>query len=361
MFGLWSVGRIYEYIAGSKNFILLYIFAGITGNICSFAFIPSLSVGASSSLFGILFCLYIIQKYEEKIAYKMKNNKPSMQLGSIILINVILNIGFGIFTTIFDWAAHLGGALAGTLFGFALTTRHNWNLKIILSEKKQSTIKKHFFDYYQIYYFGILLVNILFLTAFFNVKNYQILYGKALENAASSQTKFLSYSDLSQYEFILTDQNNETNPKNILADAIFLHKNHGFFPAEKMYEVLLKMLQHNFLSPEFSNENNKLLLAEVITLAKNNQPLPQKYENTLIPISRNITADICTRPAELFMTLGYYEISGNLYECAFLLSTKNETLAIKAIESFYLAGNKESLNEILSLIRYLDKKTAARQ
>ena len=47
-----------------------------------------------------------------------------MQLGNIILINIILNIDLA-FSSIFDWAAHLGGAIAGTLFGFALTTRHN--------------------------------------------------------------------------------------------------------------------------------------------------------------------------------------------------------------------------------------------
>lgn len=356
MFGLWSVGRIFEFIAGSRNFIVLYVLAGISGNICSFALIPSLSVGASSSLFGILFCLYIIQKYEEKISSKLKYQKPSMQLGNIILINIILNIGFGLFSSIFDWAAHLGGAIAGTLFGFALTTRHNWNLKIILSEKKQTVIKKTIFDYYQIYYFGIVLINILFSISFFNIKNYQISYGKALKKAANNETIFLKYSDLSQYEFILVVQNKETNPSKILEDALFLHKNSNFFPALKMYDILQQMINYNFASPEFSNDKNKKLITQAFELAKKSIPLPTElYPKT--SLMTTMTPEICAKPATLFMTLGYFEIAGNLFECAYLLNSSSDSYAINSIESYYLAGDKKGLDEVLSIINFLDNTT----
>ncbi|WGL60891.1 rhomboid family intramembrane serine protease [Pigmentibacter sp. JX0631] len=353
MFGFWSVGRIFEYIAGSKNLIILYFIAGITGNICSFAFIPSTSVGASSSLFGILFCLYVIQKYEEKISAQLKHQRTGMQLGNIILINIILNIGFGIFSTIFDWAAHLGGSIAGILFGFALTTKHNWNLKIILSEKNNSIVKKKFFDNYYIYFIAIFVVDILFLLSFFNIKNYQIVYGEALKKAAKNNTTYLRYSDLSQYEFILAIQNKETNPQNILQDALFLHDKNIFFSAIKIYEVLLLMIENNFYSPKFSNPENKRLITESLNLAKSKKPLPKELVEKISNISK-ITSDICSKPAALFMTLGYFDISGSLYECALGLDLSENTFAVKSVESFYLANDKNKINEILSLVVHIE-------
>lgn len=355
MFGLWSVGRIFEYIAGSKNLIILYFVAGITGNICSFAFIPSTSAGASSSIFGILFCLYVIQKYEEKISAQLKHQRTGMQLGNIILVNIILNIGFGIFSTIFDWAAHLGGSIAGVLFGFALTTKHNWNLKIILSEKSSSLIKKKFIDNYYIYFIAIILVNCLFLLSFFNIKNYQLIYGEALKNTAKNNTNYLKYNDLKQYEFILAIQNKETNPENMLLDAFLLHSNSIFFSAIKIYEVLILMIENNFYSPMFSNADNKKIITNALSLAKEKKPLPKELIDKIRNTSK-ISTDICAKPAALFMTLGYFYISGSLYECAYGLDFTEDNFAIKSLESFYLASNTKKMNEVLSLIVHLEEK-----
>lgn len=357
MFGLWSVGRIFEYIAGFKNFILLYLIAGITGNICSFALMPRLSVGASGSLFGILFCLYIIQKYEEKIAHQLKCNKTNMQLGKIILLNIVLNVAFEFFAPIFDWAAHLGGSIAGILFGFALTTRHKWNLKIILSEKTSFNLKKKFLENYQIYYVAIIIINLLFLSSYFKIKIYQQYFGLAVERAAHNQTIFLTNSELNQYESILVEQNKETNPMNMLNGALFLHNKKHYFEAFKLYEVLLSMIENNYGPDLFTSDEIKNLIIESMNLAKAEKPLVTKTISKINPNLELSSLDqICSKPAQLFKTLGYYQISGDLYECAFTLNIKNKEYAIHSLESFYLADNNSSLNQMLSIVNFTEKK-----
>ncbi|WP_237243984.1 rhomboid family intramembrane serine protease [Silvanigrella aquatica] len=351
MLGLWFVGRIFEFIAGHKNIFLLYLIAGISGCICSFALLPYLSVGASASLFGILFCLYIIQKYEEKLSKKFKFKRTNVQLGQIIIINIVINITFGLFTSIFDWAAHLGGSIAGILYGFALTTRHNWNLKIILSQDQKLAVKKNFFENFQVYFFGILIINILFLMSYFKVQKYQKLFGLAIERAALNKTTFLSNHDLSQYEDILVKQNNETNPENILNGALFLHSNGYFLSAEKIYETLILMFNQDFASEKFNSETQKEFILNSLNLAKMKAPLSP---NTILTIQspRDITSleEICSKPAKLFMTLGYFQFSGKLFACSYSLNLRNDEYAIASMESFHLADDNNGMKQVLSMI-----------
>lgn len=356
MFGLWSVGRIFEYIAGPKNLFILYIISGISGNICSFALIPYLSVGASGSLFGILLCLYVIQKYEERITDQLKCGSSNVKLGNIILINIIINIAFGLFSSVFDWAAHLGGAIGGVLFGFALTTKHKWNLKVILSGSIPLKVKKRFFEHHQIYYFGILLINILFLMSYFKIKKYQQIFGIAIEHAAQNNTMFLSNTDLSQFEDILVKQNKETKPENMLNGALTLHSKEYYFPASKMYEVLLSMSNREYGSKSFNLVATKDLILNSLELTKNEKKLPQNSLEKIKPLEDISSVDeICSKPAELFMTLGYYQISGKLFECAYTLNIKKEEYAIKSIESFHLANDNNGINQVLSIINIIEK------
>ncbi|WP_186648168.1 rhomboid family intramembrane serine protease [Fluviispira vulneris] len=358
MFGLWSIGRIFEMIAGPRNLFILYLVAGITGNFCSFALLPHLSVGASGSLFGLLLCLFIIQKYEERLSKQFKRPTQGMQFGRVLLVNLVLNIIFGFSIPIFDWAAHLGGSLAGILFGFALTTRHKWNLKFILSSANSVQLKKNFFERHQIYYIGIILLNILFLMAFFNIKKYQIIYGKAIESASENKNMVMSYEDLPQYEDILVSQNEETNPENMQNDAIYLHENGYFFAALNLYEVLYSLSKEGFGSEQFSSANNKEQLKTAIELAKQDRKVTesmQKYGHKKSYSKKNIS-EICAKPAALYMTLGFFQISGKLYECAYSLNLANDEYALKGIESFHLADDTQGINQILSILNLAEKK-----
>ncbi|KAB8028549.1 rhomboid family intramembrane serine protease [Fluviispira multicolorata] len=353
MFGLWSIGRIFEIIAGPRNFFILYIVSGLTGNFCSFALLPQMSVGASGSLFGILLCLFIIQKYEERLSKQFKRPTQGMQFGTVLFVNVVLNIIFGFSFPIFDWACHLGGALAGILFGFALTTRHKWNLKFILSSANSKHLKKKFFERHRIYYIGIFLLNVLFLMSFFNIKKYQIIYGIAIESASENKNNVLSYDDLSQYENILVSQNEETNPENMLIGAVYLHSNGFYFAAVNLYEVLLTLSNESFGSEKFISDETKRILNLAIDLAKSDKRISPEIENYVEKLSGhlNLKSEICAKPAALYMTLGFFQISGKLYECAYALNLKNEDYAQKALESFHLADDMNGINQILSLVK----------
>jgi len=348
MFGLWTVGRILELIAGSKNTFLLYIIAGITGNIFSFALVPNLSVGASGSLFGILFCLYIAQKYEENVAKELNIQTANVKVGKAIFINIFINIAFGIFAPIFDWAAHLGGAIAGTLFGLGLTTKHRRNLRFILGIQKKEKFLRRIFLHYQNYYIILLLINILFLLSYFKVKKYQKIYGEGIYLAAQNQTIFLKNSELHQYKDILEEQNTETKFENLLNGAYTLHSSGHFFASRILYEVLISLYknQNYTITDDKLNDINNAL-----NLSKNRQNLTNYYLSKISPISyiTNIE-EICSKPAELYLTLGYFNISGKLFECAFLLNTHNDDFAIKAVESYELSNNKKEIEEVLEIV-----------
>jgi len=99
---------------GSLRIVTLYMVAGITGNLMSSIFLPTvLSVGASGALFGLMGTL---------LAAMLKNWKNLRRpcLG-IIFLSVIIafNLFIGLLPYI-DNFAHVGGLLAGFLFGLAL-------------------------------------------------------------------------------------------------------------------------------------------------------------------------------------------------------------------------------------------------
>jgi len=168
---------------------------------------------------------------------------------------------------------------------------------------------------------------------------------------------FLQNSELNQYESILVDQNKETNPIFMLNGALYLHSQGYYFPAFKMYEVLLSLIQSNYGSKEFKSTETKQLIMNSIELAKFQKQLDEK---TLSKINYNADINhldqICSKPAQLFMTLGYFDLSGNLFECAYTLNTKNSEYAIQSLESFYLTNNYSKLNQMLSIINTIEKK-----
>lgn len=360
MLGLWSVGRIFENIAGSKYLLFLYIIAGITGNLCSFAILPHLSAGASGSLFGILFCLYVIQKYQEKVFKNLKTKSPPYQFGNIIFINAILNILFGITVPIFDWACHLGGSIAGILFGFAIVTKHSWKIRVLAhvtsnieSFMHNKLPKKKFFEKHIIYYIGILLINISFSLAVFKVEKYQKIAGMGAYAAAENNTPSLSYDDLPQYKELLTTLNNETNPDNLLFGAFVVSQQKDFFAAYKLFSLLHELNKHNYSSISVDTNTYNTLLEQGLDSAKHDTAL----ENNFLPPSLKPTIHYekneyyCAKPAHLFMTLGFFEIAGNLYECAYILNNNNDSYALKAFEAFHKIKNESKMAEVLTVVK----------
>jgi rhomboid protease GluP len=117
MWVLYANGRMVERMFGSGRYLMLYLFAGLTGSLASAAWHPATnSAGASGAIFGVLggMMAFLVAK---------KSRVPREVLraqGRSIAAFAMYNIVFGFTYPGIDNAAHLGGAVGGFLMGLAL-------------------------------------------------------------------------------------------------------------------------------------------------------------------------------------------------------------------------------------------------
>ena len=106
-YSLNAVGLLVEKIFGRFRFIIVYLCAGIMGNILSFIFSFNPGVGASGSIFGLLGALLYFGII-----------KPALfksHFGHNIILTILLNLGYGFTVTGIDNSAHIGGLIGGFL------------------------------------------------------------------------------------------------------------------------------------------------------------------------------------------------------------------------------------------------------
>jgi rhomboid protease GluP len=118
MWALWSTGRLVERLYGSRQFLLLYMSAGICGSVASVSWNPLVnSAGASGAIFGVFGALlvFVVNKKAGVPASIMSRHRSSM-LGFIAY-----NLFYGFLHTGIDNAAHIGGLAGGFLFGWLLS------------------------------------------------------------------------------------------------------------------------------------------------------------------------------------------------------------------------------------------------
>lgn len=118
LFGLIIFGSMVERIFGPRNFVAIYLAAGVMGNVASFVAGPNISVGASGAVFGIFgaFGMYLL------LNRRLLGQVGRQQLTSIGVI-VAINIVFGLSTSGIDNAAHIGGLIGGALIAFFIAPR----------------------------------------------------------------------------------------------------------------------------------------------------------------------------------------------------------------------------------------------
>ena len=112
MYALYIFGPGLERYYGHGRFILLYFLGAFAGNVFSFMFSASPSLGSSTAIFGLLAAegvfLYQNQKIFGGVARRALNN--------IIMIAVV-NLIIGLSPGIDNWG-HMGGLLGGAIFAF---------------------------------------------------------------------------------------------------------------------------------------------------------------------------------------------------------------------------------------------------
>ena len=119
MYALWIVGPLLEALYGSARFVAIYVLAAAAGSAASFVINPGIDgVGASGAIFGLFGAIFVTDRVHRP-ALTRSARSLTTQIGMLIVINLV--IGFAV--PFIDWAAHIGGLLAGAWLGFVLVPR----------------------------------------------------------------------------------------------------------------------------------------------------------------------------------------------------------------------------------------------
>ena len=108
--GLYYIGYQLERILGPRWFLLVYLGAGIFGNIASAVTSVAMSAGASGALFGLLGSGYVLENLVGRRIEEVTGRRPRRRIYAGM---VVINIIFGLMIPGIDNAAHLGGLVAG--------------------------------------------------------------------------------------------------------------------------------------------------------------------------------------------------------------------------------------------------------
>lgn len=112
MYALFSFGTGLERRFGHFRFLVLYLLAGFSGNVLSFLFTSGISVGSSTSIFGLIAAEGIFL-YQNR---KLFGAESKQAMGNVISVAAInLFIGFSSGGLIDNWG-HIGGLLGGLVF-----------------------------------------------------------------------------------------------------------------------------------------------------------------------------------------------------------------------------------------------------
>ncbi|KAJ5066311.1 rhomboid-like protein [Anaeramoeba ignava] len=110
----WRGGKQIEQSVGTIRVAIIYMLAGIGGNLLSVVFLPNLvQVGASGALFGLLAVLLCDLLQNWKQIYEPKSSLIKM------IVVIILSFGLGLLPAV-DNFAHIGGFVVGLLSGIIL-------------------------------------------------------------------------------------------------------------------------------------------------------------------------------------------------------------------------------------------------
>jgi rhomboid protease GluP len=112
LYALYILGRRIERFFGSFRFLLLFLIAGIAGNLFSFFFTPANSLGSSTAIFGLLAAEGVFI-YQHRELFGERSRIALRQIIQVALINLLIGLSPGI-----DNWGHLGGLIGGALFSW---------------------------------------------------------------------------------------------------------------------------------------------------------------------------------------------------------------------------------------------------
>lgn len=105
MYALYAIGPLIENIYGRLKYIIIYFISGICASILSFMMSPSISIGASGAIFGLLGATLIF-------AINMRDRIVKGFLSNILSV-IVVNIVIGVSIANVDNFGHIGGLIGG--------------------------------------------------------------------------------------------------------------------------------------------------------------------------------------------------------------------------------------------------------
>jgi len=115
MYALYILGRRMERFYGNGRFLLLYLISGFAGNVLSFVLTSAPSLGASTAIFGLFSAEGIFILQNRKLFGPAQTRQALMNLGIILMINMVYGFAPG---SNIDIMGHIGGLLGGIFFAW---------------------------------------------------------------------------------------------------------------------------------------------------------------------------------------------------------------------------------------------------
>jgi rhomboid protease GluP len=112
MYALFNIGPTLERFYGRGRYLGLFLLSGFAGNVMSFMFSQSPSLGSSTAIFGLLGAEGVLL-YQNR---ELFGNVASRALSQVVMIAVV-NLIIGLTPGIDNWG-HVGGLIGGTLFAW---------------------------------------------------------------------------------------------------------------------------------------------------------------------------------------------------------------------------------------------------
>lgn len=104
---LFIIGAEVERIFGNFRFLMIYLFAGFTGSLASFAMNPNIAAGASGAIFGCFGALLFFGTIYRRLFLRT--------MGPGVLVILLFNLVYGFAVPGIDNAGHIGGLIGGYL------------------------------------------------------------------------------------------------------------------------------------------------------------------------------------------------------------------------------------------------------
>ncbi|MBM3383190.1 MAG: rhomboid family intramembrane serine protease [Betaproteobacteria bacterium] len=350
MFALYQFGRVFEVLTGARNLFVTYILGGLLGNAASFVLSSSLSVGASSSLFALLFALYVLERYQQKINLESTGIKTRTSLGPVIVINAVITF----LIPNIDWASHLGGSIAGVLIGLGIVMKHKMNTRLLGMVKywrvDPSTLQLRFYQREGLY---LAVVGTLIFAAFFKIPTVSFadrVFGLGVLEASSNPTTGHAEAELPRYRSAFDAPESPVYPETLLQQAMANLAAGRFDAAESMFIVLKQLNKFGLGTTEFASQSTHTLLEKAEEAARSREQLDATLVQALTDENTSVAAQpgYCDRAADYARSIGFYSISGLLYRCAFFMDFGNKKFAQSAIADLWLESSRCEKNLILT-------------